>query len=65
MAFMYEHAYNLNRENHQTTGKENKENWWVYEIGTPRAINNTLSLMYPYFTQKKFLNTQLNRKICA
>lgn len=55
MAFMYEHAYNLDRENHQTTGKENKENWWVYEIGTPRAINNTLSLMYPYFTQEEIL----------
>lgn len=22
------------------------DNWWDYEIGTPRAINNTLSLMY-------------------
>ncbi|MGT2934692.1 polysaccharide lyase 8 family protein [Streptococcus castoreus] len=55
MAFMYDHAYNLERENHQTTGKNNKENWWDYEIGTPRAINNTLSLMYPYFSQEEIL----------
>lgn len=27
-----------------------KGNWWDYEIGVPRAINNTLSLLYDYFS---------------
>lgn len=30
-------------------------NWWDYEIGTPRAINNTLSLMRPYFSQEEII----------
>lgn len=30
---------------------EGNANWWDYEIGTPRAIVNTLTLLYPYFTQ--------------
>lgn len=30
-------------------------NWWDYEIGTPRAINNTLSLMHEYFTQEEIV----------
>lgn len=28
-------------------------NWWDYEIGTPRAINNTLSLMHAYFSKEE------------
>ncbi|QRG86690.1 polysaccharide lyase 8 family protein [Bulleidia sp. zg-1006] len=28
-------------------------NWWDYEIGTPRAINNTLSLLQQYFSQEE------------
>lgn len=28
-------------------------NWWDWEIGTPRAINNTLSLMKNYFSQEE------------
>ncbi|NEW66507.1 LPXTG cell wall anchor domain-containing protein [Carnobacteriaceae bacterium zg-84] len=28
-------------------------NWWDYEIGTPRAINNTLSLMNDYFSDEE------------
>ncbi|MFM1539083.1 polysaccharide lyase 8 family protein [Helcococcus bovis] len=27
-------------------------NWWDYEIGVPRAINNTLTLMWDYFPQE-------------
>lgn len=27
-----------------------KGNWWDYEIGVPRAINNTLALLYDYFS---------------
>lgn len=30
-------------------------NWWDYEIGAPRAINNALSLMQPYFTQAEIM----------
>lgn len=33
---------------------ENKEivqNWWDYEIGTPRALNNILAILEKYFTQ--------------
>lgn len=29
-----------------------KGNWWDYEIGTPRAINNTLSLIYEDLDQE-------------
>ncbi|MGG6797363.1 UNVERIFIED_CONTAM: polysaccharide lyase 8 family protein [Streptococcus canis] len=30
---------------------EGNANWWDYEIGTPRAIVNTLTLLYPYASQ--------------
>ena len=31
-------------------------NWWDYEIGAPRAINNTLSLMHQYFSKEEIKN---------
>ncbi|MGT2756811.1 polysaccharide lyase family 8 super-sandwich domain-containing protein [Streptococcus ovuberis] len=42
MEQLYQQAYN---EHKSISG-----NWWDYEIGAPRAINNILSLMYPYFS---------------
>ncbi|HIB1954086.1 TPA: polysaccharide lyase family 8 super-sandwich domain-containing protein [Enterococcus faecalis] len=42
MAWMYTYAYNENLAI--------KGNWWDYEIGAPRAINNALSLMNNYFS---------------
>ncbi|WP_177200246.1 polysaccharide lyase 8 family protein [Halolactibacillus alkaliphilus] len=30
-------------------------NWWDYEIGVPRAINNTLTLMNNYFSHEEVL----------
>ncbi|EHI70657.1 polysaccharide lyase 8 family protein [Streptococcus ictaluri] len=32
---------------------EGKANWWDFEIGTPRAIVNTLTLLYPYMTSEE------------
>lgn len=43
MKWLYEHVYN---ENKTIDG-----NWWDYEIGTPRAIVNTLIYMHAYFSQ--------------
>lgn len=45
MEWMHKHVYN--RE------KSIVGNWWDYEIGTPRAINNTLSLMKEYFSDEE------------
>lgn len=42
--WMYHNVYN---EKKNIVG-----NWWDYEIGTPRAINNTLSLMHKYFSKE-------------
>lgn len=30
-------------------------NWWDYEIGVPRAMNNSLSLLRRYFTEEEIL----------
>ena len=43
--WMHEHVYN--------SEKSIVGNWWDYEIGTPRAINNTLSLMKEYFSDEE------------
>lgn len=50
MEFLYQNVYNEKTRYRQEKGNASI-NWWDYEIGTPRAINNTLSLMRPYFTQ--------------
>ena len=45
MEWMHKHVYNSEES---IVG-----NWWDYEIGTPRAINNTLSLMKEYFSDEE------------
>ncbi|MEY8462272.1 polysaccharide lyase 8 family protein [Streptococcus merionis] len=47
MAWLYQNVYN---EAKQIDGKAN---WWDYEIGAPRAINNTLSIMHAYFSEEE------------
>lgn len=44
-----EWEYNKNYNENSSIGKGN---WWDYEIGTPRAINNTLSLIYDDLDQE-------------
>ncbi|MBD5390454.1 hypothetical protein HDR67_00360 [bacterium] len=37
-------------------GKSNYEgNWWVYEIGIPRCVNETLIVLYDAFTQEEIM----------
>lgn len=45
MEWMHKYVYN--------SEKSIVGNWWDYEIGTPRAINNTLSLMKEYFSDEE------------
>ena len=45
MKLMNNHYYNENTES--------KGNWWDYEIGTPRAINNILTIMNDYFSKEE------------
>ncbi|HDD0313031.1 TPA: polysaccharide lyase 8 family protein [Staphylococcus aureus] len=40
----------------QTTPKNNSLNWWDYEIGTPRALTNTLLLMDNMLTKDEMKN---------
>ncbi len=40
----------------QTTPKNNSLNWWDYEIGTPRALTNTLLLMDDILTKDEMKN---------
>ncbi|CDR56210.1 polysaccharide lyase 8 family protein [Staphylococcus argenteus] len=40
----------------QTTSKNNSLNWWDYEIGTPRALTNTLLLMDDMLTKDEMKN---------
>lgn len=54
LEFLYQNVYNENTRYQQQKGNASV-NWWDFEIGTPRAINNTLSLMKPYFTQDEIL----------
>lgn len=54
LEFLYQTLYNENTTYTQIKGKSDI-NWWDYEIGTPRAINNTLSLMKPYFSHEDIM----------
>ena len=45
MEWLHKNVYN--------SSKSIVGNWWDYEIGTPRAINNTLSLMKEYFSDNE------------
>ncbi len=47
MKWLYSNVYNEQ--------KEITDNWWDYEIGTPRAVINTLIYMFPYFSQEEIL----------
>lgn len=47
MQWMYTQHYN---ETKDIVG-----NWWDYEIGTPRAVVNTLIYLYPYFSQEEIM----------
>ncbi|WP_446451181.1 polysaccharide lyase family 8 super-sandwich domain-containing protein [Tuanshanicoccus lijuaniae] len=52
LEFLYQNAYNEKTYYRQEKGKASV-NWWDYEIGVPRAINNTLSLLKSHFTQSE------------
>lgn len=54
LEFLYKNLYNETTSYKQIKGKSDI-NWWDYEIGTPHAINNTLSLMKPYFTHEEIM----------
>ena len=47
MEWMHKHVY--------SSEKSIVGNWRDYEIGIPRAINNTLSLMKEYFSDERIL----------
>ncbi|MEC2158347.1 polysaccharide lyase family 8 super-sandwich domain-containing protein [Virgibacillus halodenitrificans] len=46
--WMYQHRYNANIPE---TG-----NWWHWEIGAPRALNNITSILYNYLDSEKIQN---------
>lgn len=50
MAWMNLNVYNPNKD------IEGKANWWDYEIGSPRAIVNTLCLLTDYFTKEEVIS---------
>ncbi|VTS12701.1 polysaccharide lyase 8 family protein [Streptococcus pseudoporcinus] len=50
MAWMNLNVYNPNKD------IEGKANWWDYEIGSPRAIVNTLCLLNDYFTMEEIIS---------
>ena len=43
----------LMEENYYNENTESKGNWWDYEIGAPRSINNILTLMNEYFSKEE------------
>ena len=43
----------LMEDNYYNENTESKGNWWDYEIGTPRAINNILTIMNQYFSKEE------------
>ena len=47
------HSMELINENYYNVTTESKGNWWDYEIGTPRAINNILTIMNKYFSKEE------------
>ncbi|API80121.1 polysaccharide lyase 8 family protein [Staphylococcus argenteus] len=62
MKWLHENAYGkdpdkkvkeLSENFTKTTGKNTNLNWWDYEIGTPRALTNTLILLKEDFTDKE------------
>lgn len=49
LAWLHQNVYNPNKD------IEGSANWWDYEIGTPRAIVGTLTLLNKYFTQEEMI----------
>lgn len=45
-----------NRKEKDSSKKNNSLNWWDYEIGTPRALTNTLLLMDDMLTKDEMKN---------
>ena len=45
----------LMEDNYYNENTESKGNWWDYEIGTPRAINNILTIMNQYFSKEEIV----------
>ena len=43
----------LMEDNYYNENTESKGNWWDYEIGAPRSINNILTLMNNYFSKEE------------
>ena len=43
----------LMEDNYYNENTESKGNWWDYEIGAPRAINNILTIMNQYFSKEE------------
>ena len=46
----------LMEDNYYNENTESKGNWWDYEIGVPRAINNILTIMNHYFSKEEIVN---------
>lgn len=63
IAWMHEHVYGKQAENNiraltanfkeTDTNKKKAINWWDYEIGSPKALTNTLILMDDHFTNEE------------
>lgn len=63
IAWMHEHVYGKQAENNirtltanfkeTDTNKKKAINWWDYEIGSPKALTNTLILMDHVFTKEE------------
>ncbi len=43
----------LMEDNYYNENTKSKGNWWDYEIGAPRAINNILTIMNQYFSKEE------------
>ena len=49
----------LMEDNYYNENTESKGNWWDYEIGAPRAINNILTIMNQYFSKEEIVKLLL------
>ena len=49
----------LMEDNYYNENTESKGNWWDYEIGVPRAINNILTIMNLYFSKEEIVKLLL------
>ena len=45
----------LMEDNYYNENTESKGNWWDYEIGAPRVINNILTIMNQYFSKEEIV----------